>query len=57
LRVKGGGTLFTINPFDPLADAVKTMSDHDIGSLVVMEHVLQHRAQCGELAGALDPLL
>ena len=26
-------------------------------ALVVMEHVLQHRAQCGELAGALDPLL
>ena len=45
LRVKGGGTLYTINPFDPLADAVKTMSDHDIGSLVVMEH--------GDLAGML----
>ena len=45
LRVKGGGTLFTIDPLDPLADAVKTMADHDIGSLVVMEH--------GDLAGML----
>ncbi len=45
LRVKGGGTLYTINPFDPLADALKTMSDHDIGSLVVMEH--------GDLVGML----
>ena len=45
LRVKGGGTLFTINPFDPLADAVQTMAGKDIGSLVVMEH--------GDLVGML----
>ncbi len=37
LRVKGN-TLFTVRPEDPLAEAAKTMSDHDIGSLVVMEH-------------------
>jgi len=45
LRVKGGGPLFTINPFDPLADAVHTMAGKDIGSLVVMEH--------GDLVGIL----
>ena len=45
LRVKGGGTLFTIHPFDPLADAVQTMAGKDIGSLVVMEH--------GDLVGML----
>jgi CBS domain-containing protein len=44
LRVKGG-TLFTVNPDQPLADAVKTMAEHDIGSLVVMEH--------GDLVGML----
>jgi CBS domain-containing protein len=37
LRVKGN-TLFTVRPEDALAEAAKTMSDHDIGSLVVMEH-------------------
>lgn len=44
LRVKGN-TLFTVNPDQPLADAVKTMAEHDIGSLVVMEH--------GDLVGML----
>ena len=44
LLVKGG-TLFTVAPDQPLADAVETMADRDIGSLVVMNH--------GELAGIL----
>jgi CBS domain-containing protein len=44
LRVKGG-TLYTISPDEPLADAVKTMAGYDIGSLVVMGH--------GELVGML----
>ena len=37
LRVKGG-TLFTVAPDQLLAEAVATMSERDIGSLVVMEH-------------------
>ena len=44
LRVKGS-TLYTVTPDTPLAEAVKTMSDLDIGSLVVMEH--------GDLVGML----
>ena len=44
LLVKGG-TLFTITPEDALADALKTMADLDIGSLVVMNH--------GEMVGML----
>jgi len=44
LLVKGG-TLFTVSPDQPLAEAVETMADRDIGSLVVMNH--------GELAGIL----
>jgi CBS domain-containing protein len=44
LRVKGN-TLFTIAPDHPLAEAVVTMAEHDIGSLVVMEH--------GDLIGML----
>jgi len=44
LRVKGG-TLFTVSPDQPLADAVTIMSERDIGSLVVMDH--------GELTGML----
>jgi CBS domain-containing protein len=44
LRVKGG-TLFTATPDEPLAQAVQMMSEHDIGSLVVMEH--------GDLVGML----
>ena len=44
LRVKGN-TLFTVSPDQPLHEAVVTMAEHDIGSLVVMEH--------GELTGML----
>jgi CBS domain-containing protein len=44
LRVKGN-TLFTIEPDMPLADAVRTMEQADIGSLVVMSH--------GDLVGML----
>jgi CBS domain-containing protein len=44
LRVKGN-TLFTVFPEEPLADALRTMAEMDIGSLVVMNH--------GELAGML----
>ena len=44
LRVKGG-TLFTGSPDQTLHDALTTMSERDIGSLVVMDH--------GELAGML----
>jgi CBS domain-containing protein len=45
LRVKGG-TLFTVTPDEPLAQAVNAMAERDIGSLVVMEH--------GELVGMLS---
>ena len=44
LRVKGN-TLYTVSPAQPLAEAVETMAEHDIGSLVVMEH--------GDLVGML----
>ena len=44
LRVKGS-TLFTVPPDQALADAVRSMSELDIGSLVVMEH--------GDLVGML----
>ena len=44
LLVKGG-TLFTITPEEPLGDALKTMADLDIGSLVVMSQ--------GEMVGML----
>ena len=44
LRVKGG-TLFTVTPDQPLAQAVTTMAEMDVGSLVVMEH--------GDLVGML----
>jgi CBS domain-containing protein len=37
LRVKGG-TLFTVSPDQALAQALVTMAEHDIGSLVVMEY-------------------
>ncbi len=37
LRVKGS-TLFTVAPGQPLAVAVKTMADCDIGSLVAIEY-------------------
>src|SRR5690625_3027591 len=44
LRVKGD-TLFTASPDAPIQHALETMSEHDIGSLVIMEH--------GELVGML----
>jgi CBS domain-containing protein len=44
LQVKGD-ILFTVSPDTALADAVETMSDNDIGSLVVMEY--------GDLVGML----
>ena len=44
LRVKGT-TLFTSTPSQSLAESVRTMAEHDIGSLVVMEH--------GDLVGML----
>ena len=37
LRVKGN-TLYTVAPDEPLAQAIDTMADKDIGSLVVMDH-------------------
>ena len=44
LRLKGN-TLYTVHPDEPLARAVETMAEKDIGSLVVMEH--------GDLVGML----
>lgn len=44
LGVKGG-TLYTVAPDASLSGALLSMADHDIGSLVVMEH--------GELVGML----
>lgn len=40
-----GNTLFTVKPDTPLGEAVDTMAEHDIGSLVVMDQ--------GNLAGIL----
>ena len=44
LRIKGH-TLFTTPPERPVLEAVEVMAQHDIGSLVVMDH--------GRLAGML----
>ena len=44
LRTKGN-TLFTIAPLTPLSEAVKTMAEHDLGSILVMDH--------GDLVGIL----
>ena len=44
LQVKGH-ILFTVSPDTPVADAVQTMAENDIGSLVVMEY--------GDLVGML----
>ena len=44
LRIKGN-TLFTTTPEGSALDAVRAMAEHDIGSLVVMDH--------GRLAGML----
>jgi CBS domain-containing protein len=38
LRIKGTGALYTTPPEAPILDAVKVMAQHDIGSLVVMDH-------------------
>ena len=43
LRIKGN-TLFTTGPDGSALDAVRVMAQHDIGSLVVMDH--------GKLAGS-----
>ena len=45
LRVKGN-TLYTVSPDESMGDAVRTMAEKDIGSLVVIEH--------GELVGMLS---
>ena len=52
LRVKRG-TLFTAHPDEALSHAAQLMAERDIGSLVVMEHALQHRAQCGDVQPTL----
>jgi len=44
LKVKGSA-LFTVTPDTPLQDAINSMAEHDIGSLVVMEY--------GDLVGML----
>ncbi len=44
LKVKGN-VLYTVNPSQPLAEAVEIMAEKDIGSLCVMEH--------GDLVGML----
>ncbi len=44
LRIKGT-TLYTTTPLASLADAVKTMAEHDLGSMLVMDH--------GDLVGIL----
>lgn len=44
LKLKGN-TLYTVTPDTPLSEAVDTMADRDIGSLVVMEY--------GDLVGIL----
>ncbi|NDC61175.1 MAG: CBS domain-containing protein [Betaproteobacteria bacterium] len=44
LRLKGT-TLYTTQPLAPLAEAVQTMSEHDLGSILVMDH--------GDLVGIL----
>jgi CBS domain-containing protein len=46
LRMKQSNVLYTVQPDQPLADALSTMAEKDIGSLVVMEQ--------GELAGMLS---
>ncbi len=45
LRVKGNTTLFTVSPDQPLGEAIHTMAERDVGSVVVMEH--------GDLVGML----
>jgi CBS domain-containing protein len=45
LRIKGNTSLFTTGPAGAVLDAVRVMAQHDIGSLVVMDH--------GQLIGML----
>ncbi len=45
LRIKGNSPLFTTGPDGKVLDAVTVMAQHDIGSLVVMDH--------GRMAGLL----
>ena len=45
LTAKKGGTLFTVSSDTALSEALQTMAEKDIGSLVVMDH--------GELVGML----
>ena len=63
LRIKGN-TLFTTGPDGSVIDAVRVMAQHDIGSLVVMDHgkfagmltfreVLEALAQHGGTLGTL----
>jgi len=40
-----GNTLYTTAPLTPLTEAVKTMAEHDLGSILVMDH--------GDLVGIL----
>ena len=40
-----GTTLYTTTPLAPLVEAVQTMADHDLGSILVMDH--------GDLVGIL----
>ena len=44
LRLKGT-TLYTTTPLAPLVEVVQTMADHDLGSILVMDH--------GDLVGIL----
>ena len=44
LRIKGT-TLYTTTPLSPLAESVQTMADHNLGSILVMDH--------GDLVGIL----
>jgi CBS domain-containing protein len=63
LRIKGN-TLYTTGPEGMVLDAVKVMAEHDIGSLVVMDHgqligMLTFREVLAALAkrdGAIDGL-
>jgi chorismate synthase len=55
--VQGNATqVVTKGRHDPCVGIRATPIAEAMLALVVMEHVLQHRAQCGELAGALQPL-
>ena len=47
LRVKGG-TLFTVAPDEPLSSALNVMSQHDIGSLVVINAVVNNGGTLGD---------